>query len=62
VCGGIYAQLLLQLALRNGVQIRPHVINVDGHQAYAHAITELKGDRPTVPVPVPAVSASEQRG
>jgi transposase-like protein len=38
----VAAKLFLQLALRNGAQIRPRVINVDGHQAYAHAITELK--------------------
>jgi hypothetical protein len=38
----IAAKLLLQLALRSGAQPRPRVINVDGHQAYAQAITELK--------------------
>ena len=36
------AKLFLQLALRSGAQVRPRVINVDGHQAYAQAITELK--------------------
>jgi transposase-like protein len=40
----IAAKLFLQLALRGGACIRPRVINVDGHQAYAHAITELKRD------------------
>ena len=40
----IAAKLFLQLALRSGTRIRPRVINVDGHQAYAHAITELKRD------------------
>jgi transposase-like protein len=38
----VAAKLFLKLALRNGAQIRPRVINVDGHQAYAQAITELK--------------------
>ena len=38
----VAAKLFLQLALRNGARIRPRVITVDGHQAYAHAITELK--------------------
>jgi len=38
----VAAKLFLQLALRNRAQIRPRVITVDGHQAYAHAITELK--------------------
>src|SRR3954471_15592154 len=38
----VAAKLFLQLALRSGARIRPRVINVDGHQAYAHAITELK--------------------
>jgi transposase-like protein len=38
----IAAKLFLQLALRSGAQIRPRVINVDGHPAYAHAVTELK--------------------
>jgi transposase-like protein len=38
----VAAKLFLQLALRNRAQIRPRVINVDGHQAYVHAITELK--------------------
>ena len=32
----------MQLALRSGAHVRPRVINVDGHPAYAHAITELK--------------------
>jgi transposase-like protein len=40
----IKAKLFLQLALRSGAHIRPRVINVDGDQAYAHAITELKRD------------------
>jgi len=38
----VAAKLFLQLALRSGVRTRPGVINVVGHQAYAHAITELK--------------------
>ena len=38
----VAAKLFLQLALRSGSRIRPRVINVDGHQAYAHAIAELK--------------------
>ena len=38
----IAAKLFLRLALRSGAQTRPRVITVDGHQAYAHAITELK--------------------
>jgi transposase, IS6 family len=38
----VAAKLFLQLALRSGARIRPRVINVDGHQAYAQAITELK--------------------
>ena len=38
----VAAKLFLQLTLRNGAQIRPRVINVGGHQAYAQAITELK--------------------
>lgn len=29
------AKLFLQTALRSGTQVRPRVINVDGHQAYA---------------------------
>jgi hypothetical protein len=42
--GALGAKLFLRLALRSGAQIGPRVINVDGHQAYAHAITELKRD------------------
>src|SRR5229473_2287898 len=38
----IAAKLFLQLALCRAGQVSPRVINVDGHQAYAHAITELK--------------------
>src|SRR5579872_3483709 len=38
----VAAKLFLQLALRNGGQVRPRVITVDGHQAYAHAVRELK--------------------
>ena len=38
----VAAKLFLQLTLRSGARIRPRVINVDGHQAYAHAITEPK--------------------
>jgi IS6 family transposase len=36
------AKLFLQLALSAGNGIGPRVINVDGHPAYARAITELK--------------------
>src|SRR5437667_3695631 len=36
------AKHFLQLALYRSQQIRPRVINVDGHPAYARAITELK--------------------
>src|SRR5215471_4744856 len=36
------AKLFLQLALSGGGGIRPRVINVDGHPAYARAISELK--------------------
>jgi len=38
----IAAKHFLQLALCRTKQIRPRVINVDGHPAYARAITELK--------------------
>jgi transposase-like protein len=38
----VAAKLFLQLALRNRGQVRPRVITVDGHQAYAHAVRELK--------------------
>ncbi len=38
----VAAKLFLQLALRSGTQTPPRVITVDGHPAYAHAITELK--------------------
>jgi len=38
----VAAKLFLQLALRSGTHVRPRVINVDGHQAYAHAIADLK--------------------
>ena len=36
------AKLFLRLALSGPGRIRPRVINVDGHPAYARAITELK--------------------
>ena len=36
------AKLFLRLALSASSGIRPRVINVDGHPAYARAITELK--------------------
>jgi IS6 family transposase len=36
------AKHFLQLALSHNGQIRPRVINVDGHPAYARAISELK--------------------
>ncbi len=39
------AKLFLQLALHRTGQIRPRVINVDGHPAYARAISELKDSR-----------------
>jgi IS6 family transposase len=38
----IAAKHFLQLTLCRTTQIRPRVINVDGHPAYARAITELK--------------------
>ena len=38
----IAAKLLLRLALSGTGGIRPRVINVDGHPAYARAIAELK--------------------
>jgi transposase-like protein len=40
----VAAKLFLQLALRSGARIHPRVINVDGHQSYAQAITELRRD------------------
>ena len=39
------AKLFLRLALHRTGQIRPRVINVDGHPAYARAISELKDSR-----------------
>jgi IS6 family transposase len=36
------AKHFLRLALSSNARIRPRVINVDGHPAYARAITELK--------------------
>jgi transposase-like protein len=36
------ARLFLRLALTGTSGIRPRVINVDGHPAYARAIAELK--------------------
>jgi IS6 family transposase len=36
------AKLFLRLALSGSGRIRPRVINVDGHPAYARAVTELK--------------------
>jgi transposase-like protein len=38
----IAAKHFLRLALCRGKKIRPRVTNVDGHPAYARAITELK--------------------
>ena len=38
----IAAKLFLRLALSGTIGIRPRVINVDGHPAYARAIAELK--------------------
>ena len=37
----VAAKLFLRLAL-SGTSVRPRVVNVDGHPAYARAITELK--------------------
>ena len=37
------AKLFLRLALSGTGRIRPRVINVDGHPAYARAIVEWKG-------------------
>jgi transposase, IS6 family len=39
------AKLFLRFALHRTGQIRPRVINVDGHPAYARAISELKDSR-----------------
>src|SRR6266849_3094185 len=39
------AKLFLRLALHRTGQIQPRVINVDGHPAYARAISELKDSR-----------------
>jgi hypothetical protein len=36
------AKLFLQSPLRSAAQIRPRVIHFEGHQAYAHAVAELK--------------------
>jgi transposase, IS6 family len=36
------AKLFLRLALSAGGGVRPRVINVDGHPAYARAVAELK--------------------
>ena len=38
----VAAKHFLQLALCRAGQVRPRVINVDGHPAYATAISELK--------------------
>jgi transposase-like protein len=38
----VAAKLFLQLALRSGAHTRPASSTVEGHPAYAHAITELK--------------------
>ena len=38
----IAAKLFLRLALSGASGVRPRVINVDGHPAYARAIAELK--------------------
>jgi transposase-like protein len=38
----VAAKHFLQLALWRAGQVRPRVINVDGHPAYATAISELK--------------------
>ena len=37
----VAAKLFLRLAL-SGTKVRPRVVNVDGHPAYARAIAELK--------------------
>src|SRR5215471_1270984 len=37
----VAAKQFLQLALRRAGEVRPRVINVDGHPAYATAIEEL---------------------
>jgi transposase, IS6 family len=41
----VAAKHLLQLALHRTGRVRPRVINVDGHLAYATAISELAGSR-----------------
>jgi transposase-like protein len=38
----VAAKQFLQLALHRTGRVRPRVINVDGHPAYATAISELK--------------------
>ena len=38
----VAAKLFLRLALSGSGGIQPRVVNVDGHPAYASAITELK--------------------
>ena len=55
----IAAKGFLQLALSAG-QIRPRVINVDGHPAYASAIEELKQASVMGQLPVPALAIHEQ--
>ena len=56
----IAAKGFLQLALSAG-PVRPRVISVDGHPAYASAIADLKDSRPEPKVSVPTMSISEQR-
>jgi transposase-like protein len=41
----VAAKHFLQLALHRTGRVRPRVINVDGHLAYATAISELAGSR-----------------
>jgi transposase-like protein len=38
----VAAKHFLQLALHRTGRVRPRVINVDGHPAYATAVSELK--------------------
>jgi IS6 family transposase len=39
------AKLILRLALSGSGGVRPRVVNVDGHPAYARALAELKDSR-----------------
>ena len=49
----VAAKLFLRLALSGAGGVRPRVVNVDGHPAYARAITEpaLSGSRASPHIP-----------